>query len=320
MSKIINRTIEKHYPSNIRTDVFELLMKNKIHGIPRVLSIKESENGWTVVEEFIEGQTLAEIIKVRLPGKKEAVKICRRLCEILKKLHSFGIVHGDIKPENIIITGSDEIYLIDFDASHFVKKDIGRDTVMMGTPGYASPEQFGFGRSDPRSDIYAIGVLLNVLITGQHPLYKMADGRISIVIEKCIDVDPVKRYQNVSELEKGLKHPSKAHEFLPVGFRTLNPWKMIIAVLGYALIVFLAIKFQATYDWEVKGFFCLRIWFIVFSIGTIGIFFNYGRINNLFAKDRTKRHVAVKFLQTFLFLILTFIGLLILGHLIGAFQ
>ena len=295
-------------------------MKNPIPGIPRIFSIVGSENGWTVTEEYIQGRTLAEVLRGGQMQKKNAIKICRQLCNILEKLHLRGIVHGDVKPENIIMTDTGVLYLIDFDASHFVKEEIGRDTVLMGTPGYASPEQFGFGRSDPRSDIYAVGVLLNVMMTGKHPLYELSPGRISIVVERCTDVDPDKRYQNIRELKKGLKHPRKSHEFFPVGFRTLNPGKMILALLGYGAIFWFAIGiFEPHYDWEVKGFLCMKIWFIVFSIGTIFIFFNYGGINNIFAKDKTKRHVGIKFLQTFIYLILTLLLMFFLGESINAF-
>lgn len=302
----MQQVVRKQYPENIRTDVFVTLMNHPIQGIPRVYSIEGSPNGWIVSEEFIPGRTLAEVLRFGLFETKNAVNVCLQLCEILEQLHAFGIVHGDIKPDNIIFADNGMIYLIDFDASHFVKDEIGRDTVLLGTPGFASPEQFGFGRSDPRSDIYAIGVLLNVMITGQHPLYKTASGRIAIAIEKCIDVDPERRYQNIRELKQGLRHPRKRHEFLPPGFRSGSPGKMILAIFGYAsilLLLFVALRPGGSYSGP--GAWIINIWLAVSLIGIIFILFNYGGINGIFSKDKQSKHVGAKILEIFLFLIIT---------------
>lgn len=314
------QVIQKHYPENIRTEVFKTLMDSPIEGIPRVFSVQPVQNGWVVREEYIPGRTLAEVMQEGLFDQKSAVQICLRLCDILEQLHSRKIVHGDIKPENIILANDGRAYLIDFDASHFVKDMVGRDTVLLGTPGYASPEQFGFGRSDPRSDIYAIGVLLNIMMTGRHPLYETVNGRISIVVEKCTDVDPQRRYQTVKDLKKGLKHPRRRHEFFPVGFRSGSPGKMILAILGYAAgIWFILFMTTPHYDWEKKGFLLLRIWFIVAFIGTVFIFFNYGGINNIFSKKKESKHIGAKFLEELIFLIIITLLLLLVGSVTGAF-
>ena len=92
--------------------------------------------------------------------------------------------------------------LIDFDASRFFKKGQSKDTVIIGTAGYAAPEQLGFAQSDERTDIFALGVLMNVMLTGEHPTNKLYKGKLRKVIEKCIQLDPQKRYKNVEELKK----------------------------------------------------------------------------------------------------------------------
>ena len=299
------QVIEKHYPENTRTEVFRTLMLEPIDGIPEIYSITETGDGFTVTEEYIPGRTLAEVMQGDLFKRREAVRTCIDLCDILEELHSRGIVHGDIKPENIIISSSGKLYLIDLDASHFVKEDVGRDTVMMGTPGYASPEQFGFGRSDPRSDIYAVGILLNIMMTGQHPLYNMVSGNMSVVVKKCTDVDPERRYRNVRELKKALKHPREAHEFLPVGFRSGNPGKMFLAIVGYGFWGFMvySIASNAKGRNAVNTYLSLG-WLTAIFLGTLAIFFNYGGINEIFSRNKDSDHIVAKVVEEIIYVLL----------------
>ncbi len=280
--------IEKRYPENIRTEVFRTLMEHPVEGVPRIHSVRLSGDEWIVREDRVFGITLAEYIAGRCLDKKEAVGICMQLCDILEKVHRMGIVHGDIKPENIMMDNSGRIWLIDFDASHFVKKEPGRDTVMMGTPGYASPEQYGFGRSDPRSDIYAIGVLLNVMLTGHHPLYGRTKGSISAVTDRCIRVDPDRRYQTVEDLKKALRRPVRENPAFPPGFRTLNPAKMLAAFLGYAFIIYFCFFFR---DYN-ASLLLVEIWLFLMLTGTVFICSNYLGVQDLILR-RFKWHRAL---------------------------
>ena len=108
-------------------------------------------------------------------------------------------VHRDIKPENVILRGGDAV-LIDFDAARIHKPQAETDTQVLGTTGFAAPEQYGLGQSDARTDIYSLGVLMNVMLTGQHPSKKLAEGRIGRIIQRCTQVNPAKRYQTVLHL------------------------------------------------------------------------------------------------------------------------
>ena len=123
---------------------------------------------------------------------------------MLSFLHRINIVHRDIKPENIIITDNATVKLIDFNASRVYKNECTADTVVLGTIGYASPEQFGITQSDARTDIFALGVLLNVMLTGVHPSEQLAKGRAGKIVLKCTQIDPNKRYQSVEELKYNL--------------------------------------------------------------------------------------------------------------------
>ena len=145
-----------------------------------------------------------------------------------------SIIHRDIKPENIIIAPNNKVYLIDFNAAKRFNPDKNYDTVLMETVEYAAPEQFGFSPSDIQTDIYALGVLLNVMLTGCFPREKLYDGKLSTVILKCISIDPSKRFRSVTRLSDSLSHGRVPFWFLPPGFRTRTPWKMITAVTAAA--------------------------------------------------------------------------------------
>jgi len=122
----------------------------------------------------------------------------------LEMLHSLGVVHRDVKPENIILRGSDAV-LIDFDVSRLSKPEHTADTQVMGTAGYAAPEQYGFSQTDARTDIYAMGVLMNEMLIRQHPAKQLAEGSFLSVIEKCIEVNMDKRYRSAAELRTALE-------------------------------------------------------------------------------------------------------------------
>ena len=114
-------------------------------------------------------------------------------------MHQAGIVHRDIKPENLILRGS-ELVLIDFDVSRISNPTHNSDTRIMGTTGYAAPEQYGFSQTDARADLYAAGVTFNEMLIGQHPSRALAAGPFRPVIERCIEVNVDKRYQTAAEL------------------------------------------------------------------------------------------------------------------------
>ena len=118
-------------------------------------------------------------------------------------LHSIGAVHRDVKPENIILRG-DNAVLIDFDAARFHKPENSADTQILGTTGFAAPEQYGLSQSDIRTDIYALGVLINVMLTGEHPSRHLAKGRMGRIVDRCTQVNPQRRYKNVLRLMEAL--------------------------------------------------------------------------------------------------------------------
>lgn len=187
-------------------DIYNYLKENPIEHMPRILCIEESRTCLIVIEEYIKGKTVQELIDEGALTRSEAIDIAVSVCRILKNLHDLPtpIVHRDIKPSNIIVTFEGEVYLLDMDAAKWYDPDKTDDTNHIGTRDYAAPEQAGFGftASSSKSDIYALGVLINVMITGKLPKEKRAPDDIWPLIERCISLDADKRYDAASLLHK----------------------------------------------------------------------------------------------------------------------
>ena len=152
-----------------------------------------------MLEEYIQGDTLGFLLEESLFSPEETKKIVAQVCQALWALHSLGAVHRDVKPENIILRG-DTAVLIDFDAARLHKPQADSDTHILGTTGFAAPEQYGFSQSDACSDIYSLGVLMNVMLTGKHPSSQLAPGRFGRIVTRCTQITPKKRYKNVLRL------------------------------------------------------------------------------------------------------------------------
>ncbi|MCI6957096.1 MAG: serine/threonine-protein kinase [Candidatus Faecousia sp.] len=195
------RFIFRHYCGN--GEVYRKLLGISCPNLPQIMEAAESGGMVAVVEEYIQGDSLAELLEGAVFTPAEARKITLQLCSALWVLHGMGAVHRDIKPENVIIRGSEAV-LIDFDASRIFKGGSSADTQILGTTGYAAPEQYGISQTDQRADIYSLGVLLNIMLTGKHPSKELAGGKLGHIVQKCTMVNPKKRYQNVLWLMEAL--------------------------------------------------------------------------------------------------------------------
>ena len=184
-------------------EVYRRLLSFSCPHLPLIYEAVEQEGENLVIEEFVQGDTLDFLLADTLFTSQETRKIVKQLCQGLWVLHSMAAVHRDIKPENVILRGNDAV-LIDFDAARLHKPEAESDTQILGTTGFAAPEQYGLGQSDTRTDIYSLGVLMNVMLTGQHPSKKLAEGRLGRVIQRCTQVNPAKRYKNVLHLMEAL--------------------------------------------------------------------------------------------------------------------
>ena len=178
--------------------VYDYLKENPIDHMPRIIRLYESANSLIVIEEYIEGQTVAKLIEKGILLKGRAVYIVKSICRIIDILHNLSkpIIHRDIKPSKIIVTPDDEVYLLDMNVAKWYDPDKTDDTKHMGTENFAAPEQVGYGlsASSTKSDIYAVGMLLNVMLTGTFPKEKKAEGDLWPVIERCISLNAEDRY------------------------------------------------------------------------------------------------------------------------------
>ena len=183
--------------------VYEMLCGVSCDHLPQVYDVIENDDGYTVLEEYIDGITVADAMVEHRYTYREAKKVLRGVCHALTILHGGGFVHRDVKPENVLVRPDGRAVLIDLNIARQVSA-VEKDTKIMGTVGYAPPEQLGLTQSDARTDIYAAGVLLNVMLTGQHPSARMATGRAGRIVRRCTEVSPARRYQTAKKLAAAL--------------------------------------------------------------------------------------------------------------------
>lgn len=184
-------------------DVYEQLASVRIEGVPAVKECIADGERLVVVEEYIQGRSLKQVLDEQgLLDEEQAYDIAVQLADILVSLQQLEpvIVHRDIKPSNIIIEKNGHVNLIDFNEARHVNADKNEDTRMLGTVYFAAPEQFGFGQSDERTDIYGLGATINYIMTGDKPGAGIAECRFSDILKKCLMVDAKDRYQSAAEL------------------------------------------------------------------------------------------------------------------------
>ena len=195
------RFVLRHFTGS--AEVYRKLLDYSCPNLPVTLEVASRGEEHLVLEEYIQGDTLDFLLKDSRFTPNETKKIITQVCKALWVLHSVGAVHRDVKPENIMLRG-DEAVLIDFDAARLYKPEETGDTQVLGTTGFAAPEQYGLSQTDRRADIYAVGILMNVMLTGEHPSRRLASGRLGRVVERCTQVSPDKRYPDVIKLMEAL--------------------------------------------------------------------------------------------------------------------
>lgn len=180
-------------------EVYRRLLPVLCPHLPQIMEAAEQDGQTAVLEEYVQGDTLAELLMGARLTEREARQVTMQLCQALHVLHSMGAVHRDVKPENVILRGSDAV-LIDFDAARIYKDESESDTQVLGTTGFAAPEQYGIFQSDERADIFSLAVLLNIMLTGKHPSREMAAGKMGRIVRKCTMTAPEQRYQSARAL------------------------------------------------------------------------------------------------------------------------
>lgn len=293
--------------------VYEYLRQYPIPYTPRIYALYEENNHLTVIEEYISGDSLEELLDGGRQFRTDEIKsIVLRLCNIVNAFHNASpqIIHRDIKPSNIIMTPSGDLYLLDFNAAKINARN-GReeDTMLLGTKGYAAPEQYGFGTSNVQTDIYAIGRLMNTLVNGSFTNNTVLSHELSPIIEKCTRLNAAERYAGVHEImtaltcqtenKKGRKPLPDWMKYLPPGYRTSEPFHMILATPVYLFVFWISLCL------EVEGGTAPILWIerictLLFFLGIIFCSSNYLDVQRFFPPCRTKN----KFLKVLAILLL----------------
>ena len=228
------------------------LMKRLDHpSLPRIVDI--IDNGVTiyVVMDYIEGESLDKILNEYGAQPEEMVIAwAKQLCDALSYLHSQKppIIYRDMKPANVMLKPEGNIKIIDFGIAREYKEQNLADTTVLGTKGYAPPEQYS-GQTDPRSDIFALGMTMHHLLTGVDPRTgeayapvrqwnpELSEG-IEVIIDKCVQPAAENRYQSCADLLYDLEHP----ELITQGFKKKQKRKLGAFIAAAAMCVLMLIS------------------------------------------------------------------------------
>jgi len=250
----------------------ELLLSRQVthKNVIRIFDLGDADGVKFITMEFVEGQDLRALIeeKKKFPPE-EAVEIMQQVCRALEAAHTVGVIHRDLKPQNIMRDASGRTVVMDFGLARTVEGDGMTQTgAMVGTMEYMSPEQALAKDLDQRSDLFAAGLIFYELLTGQVPfraesalasLIKRTQERaisisdhdqtiprpLSNIVSKCLERDPTSRYQSSSEMLRDLEEWQGKGAAANLGFYpSVNPWGQTVnwpRLTGIATILVLAI-------------------------------------------------------------------------------
>lgn len=246
--------------------------------IVTIFEVGETQGRNYIVTEFVEGAILRARLAAALPGgldTKETVSILTQVLQALDAAHRAGIIHRDIKPENIIVRADGLVKVLDFgiaklDASQPASVDhlTTRTGVVIGTAAYMSPEQARGQKVDHRTDIFSVGIVLYEMLSGHKPfegetwsdvmaavLVKdppaidsaVAPLALKVVVERCLEKDPDKRFQSASDLTFALRQatitdqsetgPSAVTHNQPTSTASWHKTGLVIAIIIIAVLI-----------------------------------------------------------------------------------
>ena len=213
------------------------------------------------VMEYVGGTDLRSLLKTLGLSPEQTLKLIVQICEALHAAHEQGVIHRDIKPENVLITQDGRIKLADFGLARPLQEDnasrFTATNLVMGTPDYMSPEQRA-GQGDHRSDIFALGVMLYEMLTGncphgafRRPSQKVqVDHRIDEVVMKAMQEEPALRYQQVSEMKSDVDRISATPiQPTPIQLPITSPRTRVIPG---ALVIFGLLAAASIFYWNAQ--------------------------------------------------------------------
>ena len=252
-----NAVVNKEVVAQSAIDEANMIKKLDHVALPRIVDILEDRDVIYVIMDYIEGTSLMDELDQRGAQPQDTVIYwAKQLCEVLDYLHTQNppIIYRDLKPGNIMMKPDGNLKLIDFGIAREYKPGNARDTVALGTRGYAAPEQISNRvQTDARTDIYALGVTLHQLLTGEdptlseRPLFEFPpireinpslSGGLEYVIQKCTMLNPEERYQSCAELLYALNHYEEADEsYRKKQKRKIGAFAGIVAVMVLSMLV-----------------------------------------------------------------------------------
>lgn len=209
--------------------------------LPQLYENFSDTEHWYLVMDFIEGQTLEEYAQKcggNLPFA-EVLALAEQICRVLDYLHTRQppVIFRDVKPANMLRTSTGKIFLIDFGIARRFKPGQRRDTTLLGSPGYAAPEQYGQAQTTPQTDIYSLGVTLWQLLSGQDPasvtifpdgldtlaLVPDISDQFKQLLASMLDPEPEKRPASLKEVIKRLNAPQHRDSGTQLGYASVQP-------------------------------------------------------------------------------------------------
>jgi serine/threonine protein kinase/tetratricopeptide (TPR) repeat protein len=245
----------------------ELILARQVthRNVIRIFDLSQADGLKFITMEYLEGQDLRAVLREK--GKltpQEAARVILQICRALEAAHSEGVIHRDLKPQNIMLDQKGRAYVMDFGiARSAYLPGMTQTGALVGTPEYMSPEQAKGEKLDERSDLFSLGVILYELLVGQSPYYSdtplatlwkriqekakplseldpTIPKSLSDIIEKALEIDPRNRFSSAHEFALSLESwlgPSAESStiFLPAP-RTTPYWKWATAALAVVVI------------------------------------------------------------------------------------
>jgi tetratricopeptide (TPR) repeat protein/predicted Ser/Thr protein kinase len=256
----------------------ELIIARKVthKNVSRIYDLAEADGVKFITMEFIEGRSLTSLLQER--GKlepKQAASVIVQICRALEAAHTEGVIHRDLKPQNIMLDAHNRVIVMDFGIARSI--EIGSMTqtgVVLGTPAYMSPEQAKGQELDARSDLFTLGIIFYELLTGNSPykaetalesLYKRTTEPVRPPIEvapqipkplsdiavRCLEIDKDKRYASASDILNDLE----AWAGGTLGTRVIIPGKRSrLEQIGWVVLAALAVLAAALFIFRDKLF------------------------------------------------------------------